>query len=234
MTENRYSDIAENIERIRARIEEAALAAGRRPEEITLMAVTKTVPAEVVNMAVAQGVTLLGENRAQELLSKYEAYADGASIHFIGHLQSNKVKQIIDKVDMIHSVGGARLAAEISRQAGAIGKTRDVLIEVNVGGEESKSGVTPEETAELAREIEGLDHIRLRGLMTIPPVCDTIYESEAYFERVYKVFVDIREKNRDNSSIDILSMGMSQDFPAAIKHGSTIIRIGTALFGSRA
>ena len=232
--ESRYNDIAENLKRIMYDIEEAAHKAGRDPEEIKLMAVTKTVPAEVVNMAVAQGIALLGENRAQELLAKYDDYKkDSVNIHFIGHLQTNKVKQIIDKVSMIHSVSSIKLAAEIDKQAASAGKSCDVLIEVNVGEEDSKSGVSPAGVHELAAEISQLKAVNLRGLMTIPPICDDIYESEVYFERVYKLFVDMQAKNVDNRNIDILSMGMSQDFPAAIKHGSNIIRIGTALFGLR-
>jgi len=232
--ESRYNDIAENLKRIMYDIEEAAHKAGRDPEEIKLMAVTKTVPAEVVNMAVERGIALLGENRAQELLAKYDDYKkDSVNIHFIGHLQTNKVKQIIDKVSMIHSVSSIKLAAEIDKQAASAGKSCDVLIEVNVGEEDSKSGVSPAGVHELAAEISQLKAVNLRGLMTIPPICDDIYESEVYFERVYKLFVDMQAKNVDNRNIDILSMGMSQDFPAAIKHGSNIIRIGTALFGLR-
>lgn len=235
MTE-KHSDnhVAENLRRIRWEMEEAALAAGRDPDGVRLMAVTKTVPAEVVNLAIAAGVDLLGENRAQELTAKYDDYhKEGVSIHFIGHLQTNKARQIADKVDMVHSVGGLKLAEELNRQAEKLGKTLEILLEVNVGGELSKSGAPPQEIPALAVEMAGFPALRLRGLMTIPPICDTMLESERYFSLVEQLFIDIRDENRDNRNIDILSMGMSGDFPAAIRHGSTIVRIGTALFGAR-
>lgn len=237
--ERLYNDIVENLKHIRHGINEAALLAGRKPDDISLMAVTKTVPAYAVNIAIAHGINLLGENRAQELTQKYGDYdKEGVSIHFIGHLQTNKVKQIIGMVDMIHSVDSLKLATEIDKQAGIQGKIMDVLIEVNSGGEETKSGVPPEEVELIVEEISGFENIRLRGLMTIPPVYDTLSGNEACFERVYKLFIDIKAKNRDNRSVNILSidklsMGMSQDYQAAIRHGANIIRLGTAIFGSR-
>ncbi|MDR2932778.1 MAG: YggS family pyridoxal phosphate-dependent enzyme [Oscillospiraceae bacterium] len=234
MTTSRFSDIGENLKGIRHNIEEAAAAANRDPAAVTMMAVTKTVSAEDVNAAIRQGVTVLGENRAQELLGKYDAYErENCEIHFIGHLQSNKVRQIINKVSMIQSVDSLKLASEIGRQAVAAGGVLDVLIEVNIGGEASKSGVLPAAVPDFAMEIDGLEGLRLRGLMTIPPICDKIEESERYFERARKLFVDMKDKNRDNRAIDILSMGMSGDYPAAIRQGATLIRLGTALFGAR-
>lgn len=236
MTENRYSDISENLKAITHNIEEAALRAGRNPGGIALMAVTKTVPAETVNIAISMGVRLLGENRAQELLAKYDDYdKTGVSIHFIGRLQTNKVRQVIGKVDMVHSLDSLRLAAEIERRAGAEndGKRQDVLIEVNAGGEDTKSGVSPDTAMELAEALRNFPHVNLRGLMTIPPICDNIYDSERYFYSVQKLFIDIKAKNGDNRNIDILSMGMSGDYPLAIKHGSNLVRIGSALFGPR-
>lgn len=226
--------IGENLRRIRFEIEEAAVSAGRNPADIRLMAVTKTVPAELVNIAIEAGVNLLGENRAQELAAKYDDYRkDTISIHFIGHLQTNKVRQIVGKVDMVHSVGSLRLAEELDRQAAKHGKTLEILLEVNVGGELSKSGISAGELPSLAEEIAQFSALRFRGLMTIPPICDTMEESERYFSLVEQLFIDIKAKNRDNRNVDILSMGMSGDFPAAIRHGSTIVRIGTALFGNR-
>jgi pyridoxal phosphate enzyme (YggS family) len=231
---DRAAEIRENLRRIRAEIEEAAVRAGRDPAAVRLMAVTKTVPAELVNVAIADGVHLLGENRAQELCEKYPDYDKaGVEIHFIGRLQTNKVRQIIDKVDMVHSVDSQRLAAELNRQAQRAGKICDVLLEVNIGGEASKSGVAPEDLAELAEKLRDFPHLRRRGLMTIPTICDTIGESERYFSRMEELFIDIRDKNRDNKDITILSMGMSDDFSAAIRRGSTLVRVGTAIFGGR-
>jgi pyridoxal phosphate enzyme (YggS family) len=226
--------IRENLRRIRAEIEEAAIRAGRDPAAVRLMAVTKTVPAELVNIAIADGVHLLGENRAQELCEKYPVYdKTGVEIHFIGRLQTNKVRQIIDKVEMVHAVDSERLAAELQKQAARVGKICEILLEVNIGGEASKSGVSPEELPELAEKIRDFSNLRWRGLMTIPPICDTIEESERYFSRMEELFIDIKDKNRDNKGIAILSMGMSDDFSAAIRHGSTLVRVGTAIFGGR-
>jgi len=236
MTENRFNEaiIRDNITRIKDQVAEAAISAGRNPAEIRLMAVTKTVPAYAVNMAICNGIDLLGENRAQELRDKYDDYIkDNASIHFIGSLQTNKVRQIINKVDMIHCVDSLKLAAEIDRQARANGKVCDILLEVNVGGEASKSGIPPDGCTDFALEISGFSALRLRGLMTIPPFCDKMEETERYFMQMRELFVDIQAKNRDNRNVDILSMGMSGDFPAAVRHGATIIRLGTAIFGQR-
>ena len=234
MTESRYNDIAENLKAIRHSIGEAAAAAGRDPGEIALMAVTKTVPAEIVNIAVSQGIRLLGENRAQELLEKYGAYdKDGVSIHFIGRLQTNKVRQIIGKVDMVHSLDSLTLARELEKRAKSLGKSIDALLEINIGDEGTKAGVLPEEALAFAESLKEFSCITLRGLMTIPPICDTIYDSEKYFYAVHKLFVDMKAKNGDNRDMNILSMGMSGDYPLAIKHGSNLVRIGSALFGSR-
>ena len=228
------SAVSAAVARIRERAAAAALAAGRRPEEISLMAVTKTQPAGQVNLAIEAGVRLLGENRAQELLAKYGDYnREGISIHFIGALQTNKVRQIVDKVDMIQSLDSARLAEEIERQCAKLGKVMDVLIEVNIGGEESKAGVSGQELWDLAAYMATLPHLRLRGLMTIPPVCEEKRRTEHFFYRAHELFVDMRAKNVDNRDIDVLSMGMSDDFELAIRHGATLVRIGSALFGAR-
>lgn len=232
--ENLFNDVGENLRRVRYRLAEAAVRAGRSPLAIGLMAVTKTIPPDAVNAATAQGVSLIGENRAQELLEKYDHYDKyGVSIHFIGHLQTNKVRQIIDKVDMIHSLDGEKLAAEIDAQAARVGRICDVLIEVNVGGEESKTGLPPEQVPEFAASLVQYPNLRLRGLMTVPPLGVPQTQTQRYFSHMQQLFVDIRDANLDNGNIDTLSMGMSDDFELAIAHGATIIRIGTALFGKR-
>lgn len=232
--ENRYMTIEDNIHAIRAEIEDAALKAGRDPKGIRLMAVTKTQTPEAVNAAIAAGIDLLGENRAQELNEKYDSYSrDGVDIHFIGHLQTNKVRQIADKVTMIHSVDSLRLAKEIESQAVRLGKVMDVLIEVNIAGELSKDGIAPSEVEPLAREIAQLGHLNLCGLMTIPPICDQESEIEGYFSRMQQLFVDIGAKKIDNVSMNVLSMGMSGDYLSAVKYGATLLRLGTAIFGTR-
>ena len=234
MDKKSNDDVALNIEEIRRNVDEAARECGRDPKDITIMAVTKTVAPERVNKAIENGITLLGENRAQELLEKYDSYdKDGVDIHFIGHLQTNKVRQIIDKVTMIHSVDSVHLAQEIDRQAGKAGIVMKVLAEVNIGGEESKSGISPEELPQLLEEMSRMPNLSVQGLMTIPPVSRTNEEAEHYFCKMSQLFIDINQKNMDNINMNILSMGMSGDYRTAIKYGATIVRIGTALFGSR-
>lgn len=229
--ENRSVErVRENLKEIRFRVEEACVKCGRDPSQVTLMAVTKTVPAELVNAAVAEGVTLLGENRAQELLEKFDSYfLPPEQIHFIGHLQTNKVRQVIDKVGMIESVDSVRLAAEIERCAAARGRTMEVLVEVNLAKEGSKGGALPEQLDELIDEIAGFEHLKLRGLMTIPPAGS----GARYFEQAQKLLIDIQGKKLDNRNMSVLSMGMSSDYPEAIQFGSNIIRIGRGLFGER-
>ncbi|MFV0401020.1 MAG: YggS family pyridoxal phosphate-dependent enzyme [Oscillospiraceae bacterium] len=229
--ENRVRD---NLRRIRIEVAEAAVQAGREPGDVQVMAVTKTVPPELVNIAIEEGIVLLGENRAQELNSKFDDYQkDGVSIHFIGDLQTNKVRQIIDKVNMIQSLDSHRLAKEIEKQAGNRNLIMDVLIEVNIGDESTKSGVPASKAVDFAQELSQYPHIRLRGFMTIPPICDDIGHLEGYFSQMQQLSVDTALIIRDNDTIDTLSMGMSGDFALAIKHGATIVRIGTALFGGR-
>lgn len=230
--EKLYSNIESNLQRIRGEIAEAEAKHGRAPGSVRLMAVTKTVAAEAVNEAIGLGVNLLGENKAQELLAKHGDYLP-AEIHFIGHLQSNKISKIIDKVAMIQSVDRMGLAEEISRQAQKIGKTMQVLIEVNIGGELSKSGSDPDEALELILKIAELPAVEIKGLMTIPPICSDILSAERFFCRMQQLYVDITAKKLDNVDMEILSMGMSDDFPIAIKYGSNLVRIGTALFGKR-
>lgn len=226
--------VADSVGRIRDEIARQCAACGRAPAEVRLMAVTKTVDAARVNEAIAAGVTLLGENRAQELLSKYDDYEkDGTEIHFIGHLQTNKVRQIIDKVTMIQSLDSIALAAEIQRQCEKYNRKMNCLIEVNVGSELTKSGVEPKVLPDFLPQIAAFDRICVCGLMAIPPICENDLEKERNFDELHKLFVDIRDKKIDNINMDFLSMGMSDDYLLAIKHGSGLVRIGSAMFGRR-
>ncbi len=229
-----FDYIAGNIEKVRAKIEKAAARSGRNPKDITLMAVTKTMPAEAVAAAFDCGVTLFGENRVQELIEKLPLLdMTGRSAHIIGHLQTNKVKYIIDKVDMIQSLDSLHLAKEIDRQAEKTGKTMDVLIEVNIGREESKSGVLQSELFEFVNYVAEFKHINIRGLMAIPPVEADLEKTRPYFAQIRKLFIDIAAKKSDNINMNILSMGMSSDFEIAIEEGSTLVRVGTSIFGKR-
>ncbi len=221
-----------NYKRVSERLKAAAERSGRDKDEITLLAATKTVDADTINYAIEKGITHIGENRVQELLSKHGLLKPAHS-HFIGHLQTNKVKDIIDKVEMIESVDSLRLANEISKQALKHGITMDILLEVNIGGEESKSGFTPEELENAVREVAKLPAISIKGLMAIPPATDLPEESRKYFRKMYKLFIDIRGKKIDNSNMGVLSMGMSNDFDIAAEEGATLVRVGTSLFGRR-
>ena len=221
-----------NYERVLGKLKTAAEKSGRDINEITLLAATKTVDADTINYAIERGITHIGENRVQELLSKYSLLKPAHS-HFIGHLQTNKVRDIIDKVEMIESVDSLRLANEISKQASKRGITMDILLEVNVGGEESKSGFAPEELEKAVEETSKLPAIRVKGLMAIPPATDLPEESRKYFRKMYKLFIDIRDKKIDNSNMGVLSMGMSNDFDVAVDEGATLVRVGTSLFGRR-
>lgn len=222
-------DISENLKRIRFDIEEAKAKYRKRDDVIRLMAVTKTVPYQRVNLAVEEGITLLGENRVQEYLEKRDFYDKSAEVHFIGHLQSNKVKYIIDSVTMIHSVDSIKLAAEIDRQAAKAGVVMNVLLEVNIGGEDTKSGVSPEGLRELVYETGDLKNIRVKGLMTIPPP----FGSEEAFYKMSGLFGDLKSERFENADMEILSMGMSADYALAVKYGSNIVRIGSGIFGAR-
>lgn len=225
--------IAENIQEIRGKIAAAASAAGRDPGEITLVGASKMNDAAACREAIAAGIDVLGENRVQELLGKYEQHAyDGAPLHFIGHLQRNKVRQIVGKVDLIQSVGSAELIEEIEKCAEKQGLCQDILLEVNIGGEESKSGFAPENLEEAAQSVLAHPHLRLRGLMTIPPVETTPGGNMLYFEKVRTLYVDINS-NLFHNELDYLSMGMSGDFEEAIRAGATMVRVGTAIFGAR-
>lgn len=227
-------NIAENVKRINERIERACSRAGRKPEEVTLIGVTKTRGADVINEGIASGITDIGENRVQELMSKYDDIDKNAKIHLIGHLQSNKVKYIADKVAMIHSVDSFKLAKEISDKAQACGRIMDILIQLNISGEESKSGLSPDKLDELLQQIMGLKGVFVRGLMTIPPLeSGDMAVSRDIFRRLNKIYVDKRAKIYDNIKMDVLSMGMSNDFEIAIEEGSTMVRVGRAIFGER-
>lgn len=225
--------VRENAKRLQAEVAEAAICSGRKPEDVRLMAVTKTVEPELVNEAIAQGISLLGENRAQELCSKFDSYSQEAEIHFIGHLQTNKVRQIIDKVSCIQSVDSIKLAKEISRQAEKLGKSIKVLVELNVGLEASKSGIIPDLLPEFLQEMSQIPFIQTEGLMAIPPADADEYQTEKFFYDISRQFLDTKVQKIDNINMYTLSMGMSGDYRLAIKHGATLVRIGSALFGSR-
>ena len=228
--------IAENIAAVRARMEAAAKAAGRDPKEILLCGASKMNDAAACREAIAAGIDCLGENRAQEMLQKYgEAAYTGAPLHFIGVLQKNKVRQIVGKVDLIQSVDSLGLLQEIDRRAESMGLLQDVLLEVHVGGEESKSGFLPGEIPGAVREIlaQKERHVRLCGLMSIPPAAAEKGQNLPYFQQLHQLFVDITPLLLHNSDRLYLSMGMSSDFEDAIAAGSTMVRVGTAIFGAR-
>lgn len=234
MTERLLSDIEYNYKTICENIAKAAVDSGRKCEDVTFLAATKTVEAEFINYAISLGLDHIGENRVQELLSKYEAYdLANTKLHMIGHLQTNKVRQIVGKVDMIESVDSFKLAKEISDQSLKRDLNTDILVEVNIGGEESKSGISPENLEELLCQIAELPAIKVCGLMTIPPICENKQKICRYFENMRKLFLDISAKKIDNISMNVLSMGMSDDYMEAIREGATMVRIGSALFGAR-
>ena len=226
--------IAENIARIREQMKRAAIAAGRDPDAILLCAATKMNDAAAVRAAIAAGVDVCGENRVQELTQKLSEHAyEGAPVHFIGHLQTNKVKQVVGKVDLIQSVDSLRLLQAIQKEAAHQGICQDILLEVNIGKEESKTGFLAEEILPLVEQFSSFPNIRLRGLMAIPPISQNSGDNRKFFQKMCALAVDITTKNVDNICVDVLSMGMSDDFEDAIACGSTMIRVGTAIFGQR-
>ena len=226
--------IAENVARIRAEMASAAIAVGRDPKEILLCAATKMNDAEAVREAIRAGVDCCGENRVQELTAKLAENAyEGAPVHFIGHLQTNKVKQVVGKVDLIQSVDSEHLLAAIHKEAKKQGIVQNILLEVNVGAEESKSGFAPDEVLPLLDKISEYPNIRVKGLMAIPPISEKHGDNVKYFEKMCKISVDIIEKKYDNVKVECMSMGMSGDYIDAIRCGSTMIRVGTAIFGPR-
>ena len=229
-----FACIDDNYKRITENIAEAALKSGRKPEDIRFMAVTKTVQPVYINHAVELGVRLIGENKVQELLSKLDYLEkDKLDMHLIGHLQSNKVRKIISTVSMIESVDSLSLAQEISRQAVNSSLNMDVLLEINIGNEESKTGFSYDEAARRAAEINELENLHVRGFMAIPPVCDTEDEARRYFAKMYRLFSDTKSEFAADAQFDTLSMGMSADYATAVLEGATLVRVGTALFGLR-
>ena len=226
--------IAENVARIRAQIAEAAIAAGRDPASVQLCAATKMNDADAVRRAVAAGVDCCGENRVQELTEKLPQGAyTGKPVHFIGHLQKNKAKFVVGAVDLIQSVDSVELMQLLNRLAGERGICQDILLEVNIGGELSKSGLTKAAAADAAARMAEFPALRLRGFMAIPPVSEKSGDNLRYFAEMYALYVDMQQKKYDNTLIDCLSMGMSDDFTDAISQGSTMVRVGTAIFGPR-
>ena len=221
--------VKDNIENILSRINSACERAGRSIDEITVVGVTKTFEADKITQAIECGIKDVAENRVQELVRKYDD-VKGVSWHLIGHLQTNKVKYIADKVSLIHSVDSLKLAAEIDRQAEKNGRVIDVLVEVNVSGEESKFGVAPDKLDELLSKIGEFSHIKVQGLMTMAPLLAEKDEIRQIFKKMYKIFIDNRAKKYNNINMGILSMGMSNDFEIAIEEGATMVRIGRAMF----
>ena len=226
--------IAENIARIRAQMAEAAIACGRDPSEIKLCAATKMNDADAVRQAIAAGVDCCGENRVQELTAKLAENAyEGAPVHFIGHLQTNKVKQVVGKVDLIQSVDSERLLKAIDKEAAKQGIRQNILLEVNIGEEASKSGFGADDILPLVDRISEFPNVCLKGLMAIPPISYNSGENLKFFQKMFQLSVDIEKKIEDNVMVDCLSMGMSGDYEDAIAAGSTMIRVGTAIFGAR-
>ena len=225
--------VAENYREVDRRVGEACARSGRNRKEVTLIAVSKTKPVELIREAMDAGADVFGENKVQELCDKYEQLPRTLHWHLIGHLQRNKVKYIVDKVDLIHSVDSMRLAEEISKEAEKKQTDVKVLIEVNVAQEESKFGVSVDETEELVREIAKLPRIHVLGLMTIAPNVSDPEENRPVFRTLKKLAVDIKMKNIDNVRMDVLSMGMTGDYQVAIEEGATMVRVGTGIFGER-
>ena len=226
--------IAENVAAIKADIERAAIACGRDPKQILLCAATKMNDAGNVRQAIAAGVDCCGENRVQELTQKLSENAyEGAPIHFIGHLQTNKVKQVVGKVNLIQSVDRLKLLECIQAEAARQGIVQNILLEINVGEEESKSGFSTADILPLVEKMGEYPNVRVRGLMAIPPICDNPGDNDKFFLEIRNLSVDITAKKYDNVSVEVLSMGMSGDYADAIRCGSTMIRVGTAIFGAR-
>ncbi|MCF2683325.1 YggS family pyridoxal phosphate-dependent enzyme [Faecalicatena contorta] len=225
--------LKENLEAVEANIQAACERAGRDRSEVTLIAVSKTKPVETLQEAYDLGVRIFGENKAQELSGKYEVLPDDIHWHMIGHMQRNKVKYIVDKVDLIHSVDSIRLAETIEKEAEKHNITVNILIEVNVAKEESKYGLMPEEVEDFVDKLSDFPHLCVKGLMTIAPFVDDPEENRPIFAHLRKLSVDIAKKNVDNMSMSILSMGMTNDYQVAIEEGATMIRVGTGIFGAR-
>lgn len=231
--ENIYSYVAENVKRVQDDINEACIKYGRKPEDVILMGVSKTQPVEKLVQAHKAGITVFGENRVQELVQKSDFFKEyNVLCHIIGTLQTNKVKYLPPLTDTIQSVDSLKLAKEIEKQYGKAGKKANICLEVNIGNEDSKSGIPYEQTMELIYQLSEFKNLTVKGLMCIPPI-DNTEEVRRYFAKMHKLFVDISDKKLDNINMSILSMGMSGDYKWAIAEGSTLVRVGTALFGER-
>ena len=230
-----FGFISDNIKYIRSEIDDAASKSGRSVDDIRLMAVTKTVSVEAINFAIEHcGIDLIGENKVQEFLSKKDSLKlDNVEKHLIGHLQTNKVRKILGQVDMIQSVDSLHLAQIISKESEKMGISTDVLLEINIGDEENKTGFDKSEFFESLCAISELPSIRVKGMMTIPPICDSNLQLEKYFASMNEYYHQIKEKSFDNFDFEILSMGMSGDYKEAIIHGSNLVRVGSAIFGAR-
>ena len=224
--------VTENFKIVENKISAAAEKSGRKRSDVLLVAVTKTHPPKMINEAIKAGVTDIGENKPQEIRDKYDDVLK-VNWHMIGHLQTNKVKYVVGRCVLIHSVDSVKLAEEIDRQAQKMGIVQDILIEVNISGEETKSGINPEEIYEMLDIVKDFQNIRVRGLMTIAPKTNNSITSKLHFDNIHKLFVDIRQKKYDNISMDYLSMGMSGDYEQAIECGANIVRVGSAIFGAR-
>lgn len=227
------SSIEENITEVKRRVEEAAKKAGRNPEDVLILAVSKTIDVPRIKEAVQCGLNSLGENRVQEIMDKYEPMGEGINWHLIGHLQTNKVKYIIDKVCLIHSVESLKLAEEINKKAEKAGIIMDILVEVNISDEESKFGIKPEDCESFIRELSKMKNINVKGLMTVAPFTENPEENRVYFKGLKDLLVDINNKKIDNINMSELSMGMTGDFEVAVEEGATIVRVGTGIFGER-
>ena len=225
--------LKDRLEEVEERIQEACRRAGRDRSEVTLIAVSKTKPAEVLKEAYDLGIRVFGENKVQELTEKYEVLPKDIRWHMIGHLQTNKVKYIADKVELIHSVDSLKLAETIEKEAAKRNRTIDILVEVNVAEEESKFGLKVEEVIPFIEKVAGFSHINVRGLMTIAPFVENPEKNRSVFADLRKLSVDITEKNIDNVNVSILSMGMTNDYEVAIEEGATMVRVGTGIFGAR-
>lgn len=230
----RFLAIEENLKIINEEISQTAIKSGRRPEDISLMAVTKTVESRFINHAIAQGINLIGENKVQELLLKEpELNLEGCKAHLIGHLQSNKVKKIVGHVDTIQSVDSVSIAKEIGKRSLEAGIVTNVLLEVNAGSEESKFGFSSDELFEKACEIAEIEGIKIGGMMCVAPICENEAEIRGIFSNMHRLFIDIGAKKMDNINMDVLSMGMSGDYKEAILEGANLVRVGSAIFGAR-
>ncbi len=225
--------IRENLETVRKNIAEACRRAGRNPDEVTLIAVSKTKPVSLLWEAYNAGAREFGENKVQELTDKLPALPSDIRWHMIGHLQRNKVKYVVGKAALIHSVDSLRLAEEISRESVKQNILTDILLEVNIAGEESKFGISPEDLLPLTEQIAELSGIRIKGLMTVAPFTEIAEENRRYFQKLKQLSVDIADKNIDNVSMNILSMGMTGDYTVAVEEGATCVRVGTGIFGER-